>query len=326
MTRAIIGAFTLAVTAAYPLAGANDRLITNASNVRLRHAPTTDAAIAIELPLGTELIALEQTNGAEPWYHVRTDAGHDGWVFGPLTTALDPSRRDQIVESIVEARLRTSGSFSTNVQLVDFIERSVARLRDRDARGRFAMYRLRSLSAAFGSIPFGVFDREVETKRPEAEPYGSRIRARLDAARYFESAGQWMVDPEYVKAVHSEHRDSKSGEGIAWFYVTNGLFGECEGDVPCYVYWQNELNGWYLASCPRGRHADESNADIEGALNGAMDNLLGFPRVLAEFDPKTRCGELHNSLDSLAAAVKASTSARKADALAVLDRYARLCH
>jgi len=174
--------------------------------------------------------------------------------------------------------------------------------------------------------PFGVFDRAVETKRPETEPYGAWIRGRLDAAKYFESAGHWMVNPEYVKAVYLEHRDSKSGEDIAWFYVTNGLIGECEGDVPCYVYWQNELNGWYLATHPRGRHTDESNAGIAQSLNGAMDNLLGFPRVLAEFDPKTRCSELHKSLDPLAAAVTASNSARKTEALAAIDRYAKLCN
>jgi hypothetical protein len=56
-----------------------------------------------------------------------------------------------------------------------------------------------------------------------------------------------------------------------------------------------------------------------------MDNLLRFPAVLAQFDPKTRCGELHASLDPLTAAVAASPSARKAEALAALDRYAKLC-
>ena len=107
--------------------------------------------------------------------------------------------------------------------------------------------------------------------------------------------------------------------------MENGLYGECEGDVPCYVTWQNELNGEYLRLHPRGRHADESNADIALRLNAAMDNLQGFPLVLNEFNRKTRCGELHVSLDALVAAVTTSTSVRKADALAAIDRFAQLC-
>jgi len=47
--------------------------------------------------------------------------------------------------------------------------------------------------------------------------------------------------------------------------------------------------------------------------------------VLREFDPKTRCGELHMSLDPLLAAVTASPSARKTDALAAIERFAQLC-
>jgi hypothetical protein len=125
-----------------------------------------------------------------------------------------------------------------------------------------------------------------------------------------------MVDPEHVRAVHDEHRDAPASDDIAWFYVTNGLPGECEGNVPCYVRWQNELNGWYLRSHPNGLHVDESNAQAAKALNGAMDNLQNFPRVLAEFDPTTRCGDLHESLDPLIAAVTTSTSTQKAEPIA----------
>jgi hypothetical protein len=254
---------------------------------------------------------------------VRTNDGRDGWVFGALTTALVPNRRDQIIESIVEGRLGSSGNFSANVQLVDFIERTNGTLSDREARGRFGLYLLRALGAAFHGVP--VREREVELKRPDAEPYGSWIRGHLDAARYNEPAGSWMVDPDYAQAVHDQHRQSFAADDIAWFYVTNGLFGECEGDVPCYVSWQNGLNGWYLRRHPQGRHADEATADIAQRLNGVMDNLLRFPRVLAEFDPMTRCNELHESLAPLTAAVTASTSTRKTEALAALKRFAQLC-
>jgi Bacterial SH3 domain len=324
MARSILCALTFALAAHVGTTG-DERRITTAPNVRLRSAPATDASIAGELSLGTELVTLAQSSGAEPWYHVRTDEGLDGWVLGRLTTSLDPRRRDRTIESIVVARLSSGGGFSAGVQLFDLVERTAASLSDREVRGRFALYRLRSMSNVFHSVPFGVSDREVESERSKSEPFGSWIRAHLDAARYFESAGSWMVDPAYVQQAHQQNLGTSSGDEIAWFYVTNGLFGECEGDVPCYVDWQDRLNGWYLRSYPHGRHTDASDEDIARVLNDVMDNLQRFPAVLAEFDPKARCTELHRSLDPLRSAVTASTAVRKAEALAAIDRFARLC-
>ena len=134
-----------------------------------------------------------------------------------------------------------------------------------------------------------------------------------------------MVDPAYIAGVHEKHRGTTAADEIAWFLVVNGLYGECEGDVLCYVDKQNQLGGWYLQTHPRGRHTDESNAHIALRLNGAMDNLREFPLVLGEFNPIIRCAELHMSLDPLAAAVTASVSTRKAEALAAIDRFAQLC-
>ena len=134
-----------------------------------------------------------------------------------------------------------------------------------------------------------------------------------------------MVDASYVMQTHETYRDTEAADDIAWFLVTNGVRGECEGDVPCYIDTQNQLNGQYLRWHPHGRHVDESNADIARRLNGVMDNLRAFPRVLQEFDPGTRCGELHTSLDPLVAVVTATTSARKAEALAAADRFTQLC-
>jgi hypothetical protein len=108
-------------------------------------------------------------------------------------------------------------------------------------------------------------------------------------------------------------------------YVTHGHFGECEGSVPCYVAWKDRLNGWYLRSHPRGRHTDESNDDIADSLNGSLENLQTLPSMLAEFNPETGCFELRALLDALKAAVTASTSTKKAAALAALDRYSQLC-
>jgi hypothetical protein len=314
---------TVALAAVYAGAASDERRITNASSVRLRSAPVTSASIAAELPLGTELIALERRDAADPWYRVQSDDGRNGWVLGRLTTSLDPGRRDQTIESIVLGRLSRRSpvtgdgeSFSTRLQLFDLIERTAARLNDREAQARFALYRLRSLNDVALGVPFG---------RGDSDPYRPWIRAHREEVAYNEPGGSWMVNPSHVIQTHEKHPDTAAADDIAWFLVTNGVGGECEGDVPCYIDRQNQLNGRYLRSHPHGRHVDESNADLARRLNGIMDNLRTFPLVLQEFDPGTRCGELRTSLDPLVAAVTASTSARKAEALAATDRFAQLC-
>jgi hypothetical protein len=314
---------TVALAAAHAGAAGDERRITNASSVRLRSAPVTNASIAAELPLGTELIALERKDAADPWYRVQSDDGRNGWVLGRWTTPLDPGRRDQTIESIVLARLsrrspvRGDGeSFSTRLQLFDLIERTAARLKDGEAQARFALYRLRSLNDVALGVPFG---------RSDSDPYRSWIRAHREEVAYDEPGGSWMVDASYVMQTHEKYRDTAAADDIAWFLVTNGVRGECEGDVPCYIDKQNQLNGQYLRWHPHGRYVDESNADIARRLNGVMDNLRAFPLVLQEFDPGTRCGELHTSLDPLVAVVTATTSARKAEALAAADRFTQLC-
>src|SRR5689334_683867 len=111
-----------AALATHLVAASDERRITTASNVRLRSAPMTTASITAELPLATELVVLEHTNGADSWDHVRSDDGRNGWVLRTLTSSLDPERREQTIESIVRARLSrtsqpTAEAFSTRLQL-----------------------------------------------------------------------------------------------------------------------------------------------------------------------------------------------------------------
>jgi hypothetical protein len=202
------------------------------------------------------------------------------------------------------------------VQLFDLVERTAAKLTTREANARFALYRLRAMRNVFENIPFG---------RGDTDPYKAWIASHHDAAQYNEPAGHWMIAPRYVLDVHGQYRDTTAADDIAWFFVQNGLAGECEGDLPCYAAGANKLSGEYLRLHPAGRHVEDALEDIVAGLNGAMDNVQQFPAVLAEFEPSLRCGELRAALDPLAAAVAATQSARQAAALATLARYRQLC-
>lgn len=310
----------LAVLAATTTSAANVRLMTNGTNVRVRNAPEATASILFELPLGTELLEVSRSNSRKPWFRVRTDDGREGWVLGRLTTSIDADRYGDTVEALVVAQLKRHSemratSFAARAQLVDLIERTSATLNKREARARFALYRLRSMQDVLLGVPLRGDGRD---------PYRAWIAGHDDAALYIEPGG-WIVDPAYVLNVHDEYRDSPAADDIAWFYAQNGWLSECEGDVPCYVGWVNNLHGWYLRTHRGDHHSEDANAEIARALNGVMDNFTRFPLVLAAFDPKTRCGELHLVLDPLAAAVTATPSPSRAAALAGIERFAKLC-
>jgi len=327
VARVVARLFVVTLVATVATRAADEWRITSASNVRLRRAPATNGSIAAELPLGTNLVVLERTHEGDPWFQVKTDDGLNGWVLGRLTAPLDPERRASTIESIVLDRLpnlpqlsggrsRIGQSFSARVQLFDLIERTAAELTDREVQARFALYRLRAMDHVLAAVPF---------RGGEREPYRGWIEAHESAVTYNEPGGLWMVGDWYIKQAHETHRGTAAADDIAWFLAQNGLRGECEGDVPCYLNWTNQLDGEYLRLYPAGRHADESTGHVARRLNAAMDNLEAFPLVLKEFDPANRCDALHASLDPLVAAVMASASAHKADAFTALDRYSRLC-
>jgi hypothetical protein len=316
-------ALSLTFTAIRPVLAAEEQRITNGTNVRLRATPQSTAAIIFQLSLGTELSVLARSGVAsESWLRVRTNDGREGWLLGRLTTPIDSTHYLQTVEGITREQLAahakvTATSFETRLQLFDLIERTAMHLAEREAQGRFALYRLRAMTLVLSGIPFK--PRDFKTA------YKPWLDAHREAVAYNSPAGAWMVEASYIREVHEEYRDTAAADDLAWFLVQNGLRGECEGDVPCYLSWQNQLNGEYLRLHPRGRHADQAAVDLARILNSIMDDLQKPRSILKELNSNTRCGELHASLDALVTAVTESSSARKADALAAIDRFAQPC-
>jgi len=91
---------------------------TNVDHARLREAPGTDAEVVRTLPRGTELSALgnfsEFTTRTklrgitfdEPWLHVRTTDGVEGWIYGgALSFSMDD--HSELAAMLMEKRLQT---------------------------------------------------------------------------------------------------------------------------------------------------------------------------------------------------------------------------
>ena len=237
--------------------------ITAATNVTLRALPSTNAAAVAQLPLGTELTDSGPADLDRTWVRVKLADGREGWLRTDLTKPIDRAWRWPTFDRIIEERLGRKGDgFAAQAELVAFVDRVAPEYTDAEGHARIDLARLRALQAALGTIPF---------RGDQREPYASFLGARKATVTYDDPAGRWLVASEAIWDLQSKHASTATADDLAWFAVTNGLAGECEGYLPCYLRWRNRLQGEYLRREPNGRHVDEAiglvkeTADAVGA-------------------------------------------------------------
>src|SRR6476469_3928706 len=87
--------------------------ITTVSAMRARKAPQIAAEEVMRLKLGTVVSAIgrssnqDTVNGkSDYWYRVNLANGGTGWLFGGLLLDYDVREREQLLRSIIEARLK----------------------------------------------------------------------------------------------------------------------------------------------------------------------------------------------------------------------------
>ena len=289
--------------------------ITAAANTTLRALPSATAAAVAQLPLGTELTDAGPVGLDKTWLRVKVADGREGWIVANLTKPLDPNWRWPTFDRIIADRLGRKGdSFPALSELVAFIERVAPEYSDPDGRARVELSRLRATAAAAAVIPF---------KGGTRDPYASWLNSRKTDVFYDDPRGAWMLSDRPIWAVHARAGSSPITDDIAWFAVTNGLGGECEGYLPCYISWRNRLQGEYLRLHPGGKHAEEA----VGLVKETVDRL-GPPIKPAEayqFDQATDCREFTASMDALTAAVKGTRVASRDATLASLSTLRQIC-
>ncbi|MGE5836669.1 MAG: SH3 domain-containing protein [Acidobacteriota bacterium] len=285
--------------------------ITSASTVRLRATPADSAVVVATLLLGTDLFQLDTGGEGATWTRVRTTRGQDGWLSARLTRSLTAARLE-VIEAIVRERLARQGDgFAPRTELVDFVERAQKDAQDPEVAGRFALYWVQATSSALDAVPV---PRRTRGRQP---PYRDWLAPRADTIVYNEPGGRWMIRPNHLWKLQDEHARSSSADELAWRAVQNGLPGECEGFIPCYLRRLNLLEGEYLRRSAMGKHVDEAVASAADA-----STLWSVPVVKPFFfDSAKDCAELVQSLDPFRAALAAT----RADGLqALLGRFDRL--
>jgi hypothetical protein len=287
--------------------------ITTAANVTLRQTPVAGASAVGQLPLGSEVVDVGPPGMDKTWVRVKDTAGREGWLQSSLTRRLDPTWRWTAYDAVVADRLARKGDgFPAAVELVAFIDRVLPEYTNAEGRAQMELSRLRAVSAALGAVPRRSADRE---------PYASFLKSQSALVVFDEPGGRWMISDKAIWALHVKVARTPSAEPIAWLAVTNGLRGECEGYLPCYVDWRNQLEGEYLRRHPDGAHAGQAVSTI----TTVTERLAAPGKSAFQFDRDRDCRDLNRSLEALTKAVQVSQTGGKDAALTGLGSLKKLC-
>lgn len=280
MIRCLSPVLVALVLAVQP--ASSQTLLTAASNVRLRAAPGTSTTVVAMLPLGTELEIADSVRSGT-WIHVRVPSGarQQGWIDESLTLTISDSTYPDIVSDLISSRLDRQGDgFVSRTELLAFIE---AALR---------------------------WDDHV----------ASWLDERAAEVGYNEPGGHWIIHRNVILDHHAEYRATEVADEIAWFAVLNGLPGECEGALLCYLEWSDRLEGEYLRREPAGRHVAEAAARLSWVIEYYTTSFK--PN---DFDPQRECDALDTAIASLDAAVRGSSAPDRDVIAAQLRDMRELC-
>jgi hypothetical protein len=177
-----------------------------------------------------------------------------------------------------------------------------------------ALSHLRALDAALRTIP--------RSRNSWSSAMALWTATRAEQIQYDEPGGRWMIRRQTILEVHDRFRNAAISDEIAWFVVVNGLPGECEGYLACYLEQDDLLQGEYLRREPNGAYVDVA---IE-TLAERADQYRAFGGNSVVLEPQ-QCPNLLASLASLNASVNNSNGDRggRARLLEMLAEIRRRC-
>jgi hypothetical protein len=174
---------------------------------------------------------------------------------------------------LAESRLQREGSFAERVDLVRFLDRAIAEV-DGAGVAELELLRIRALQESL---------RDIQRYEPKVAEHRAWIAERRAELSYSEPAAQWLVESDRIWAIEARYRGQPIADDLAWAAATNGLAGECEGFLACYLTVTRMTTGRYLELHPDGRHAGEALAAIGSLLDEA--ERTGRPFLVEPEDP-----------------------------------------
>jgi len=199
------------------------------------------------------------------------------------------------VDEAARLLARDGVTFEQAATTADGLQAGLDGVTDAELRGRRSLLWVQAMRRALGEVPL--------TAERDREPFTGWLKRHERDIVYSEPAGQWLVAPDVLWAMHDRIRETTSAEPLAWEAVDNGLPGECEGYPPCYLSGFTMLHGRYLEMHPEGAHADRAAEQILESLE-QIERLLNEPNGHELFDPKTGCEDLTNTAAVLVGQLK----------------------
>ena len=294
---------------------ADSTRITAAANVTLRAMPSPGAPVVALLPLGTEVADAGPPGLDKAWVRVKLGDAREVWVLATLTRPIDPAWRWPTFDKIIADRLGRKGDgFPASVELVAFIDRVAPEYSDPDGLARLEFSLLRAMSSALAAIPRNGARRE---------PYQSWLASRKSEVVYDEPGGRWMLSDSSIWERHARLAATVVADDIGWLAVTNGVSGDCEGRLACYLTARNRLQGEYLRRHPSGRHAAEAVSVVKStaeALTAPAKSSAGYA-----FDRARDCRALSESVEALTSALRGTRAEGRDAAIERLVTIKKRC-
>jgi hypothetical protein len=211
---------------------------------------------------------------------------------------------------------RDVATFNTRVATFQARERERDEAATPEGRAQATLAWLQALKQVLAAVPLERTDEKV---------FGEWLDAHEALVVYSEPAGEWLISNDLLRQLHEQHRGAPVADEIAWLAAVNGLPGECEGYIPCYVFVLNHLDGEYLRQHPNGRHRAEALRGIAESLTIAVDDLLKRPDAGSYLSIPQDCPDLRASLDPLRRAVTIGPDDLAGLPLELIDRLAVHC-
>src|SRR5689334_21900370 len=290
--------------------------ITTVSAMRARKAPQTSAEEIMRLKLGTVVSAIARSNNQDTisgktdyWYRVNLSNGGTGWLFGGLLLDYDVREREQLLRTIIEARLKAENTdFSDRQELYNLATDALTEMKDPNTRAEFELLKLLALANTAEAFPNNLQDKS---------PYREWLKAHGAAVVNNEFAGGYNLRSDVLWNLETKYHSLPISDRIAWEAAENMEPSDCEGDEVCdFFRTTGEIK--YLNLHPNGAHAAEALKNLTEALSDDVINTANSTGG-DQYQAEARTA-LRKELASLRLSVAKTSSPEKTDLLKKLAR------
>ena len=279
LTYFFIWGFLLLVTTAQ--AAESSYRIVVGSGVKLRSAPTADAAVMQVLNIG---MVLEEHARQGKWVQVTPEGGeHAGWVAKSLARLFRPGKRARAYRKLARMRLRKDLDFGEQVDLNHFLARVYPEAGSAKEQIKLTLLYLRALKKTETLLS------ELDWETLKQPPYVEWLKqAQADGEMiYNEPAGMWIVDARLAWRLLANYYPLPAAERLAWFAEELPLPGECEGFFSCNFEWLLHTRLKYLALYPQGKKVDKVLNEVKAFLSDAeldMEMTEAYPALQRQIE------------------------------------------